>query len=254
VEFFKEKLGPLPFWAWLAITTALVAVYVLWEKHKQGSSSATSATAQQQLLAAEEAAAANAANATAVQTPNYNYGGYNGSGGRGHRYAHAPAASTTAPAAPAATATTTGASTGTTGPSAGTLGWFQNGQPQSGSPQQFLAAFQATGQNAGQIVPGGTGQPMTAPAPPKVAATPISNLHASGISSTGATLSWSPDQNSQGYAWILSPVGGTTASAQSGHTSGTSVSLSGLKSKTQYNFGIQGLPGGAGTNIHFTTS
>lgn len=28
------------------------------------------------------------------------------------------------------------------------------------SPQNFLAAFQATGQNAGQIVPGGTGQPI----------------------------------------------------------------------------------------------
>jgi len=69
-----EKAGPLPVWGWMATFTGLALVYYAIEKKKKGASSATSATAEQQLLAAEEAAAANAAQATAVQTPNYDYG------------------------------------------------------------------------------------------------------------------------------------------------------------------------------------
>lgn len=101
-ETLTGKIGPLPTWGWMGIFTAAAGGFYLWQKHKSASSSsATSATAEQQLLAAEEAAAANAAQATAVQTPNYNYGG------RG-RYNWSPAASTTS------------ASTGTTSASSGT--------------------------------------------------------------------------------------------------------------------------------------
>jgi|SRR5579859_2072327 len=64
-----------------------------------------------------------------------------------------------------------GSGTGNTGNSGGTgnggwpglLNWFTNGQAQSGTAQQFLQAFQNTGQNAGQIVPGGTGKPIPLP-------------------------------------------------------------------------------------------
>lgn len=70
---------------------------------------------------------------------------------------------------------TTGSSGGTTTPPPVTSGngsssgngsnvlswWTPAGGQQSGSAQQFLQAFQATGQDKGQIVPGGTGLPPT---------------------------------------------------------------------------------------------
>lgn len=40
----KEKLGPLPLWAWLAIVTVLGLAYYLYEQHVAGSSSSTSST------------------------------------------------------------------------------------------------------------------------------------------------------------------------------------------------------------------
>jgi LysM repeat protein len=138
-----EKAGPLPVWAWMGIATVgILGFAALKSKNSSGSSAA-----QQQQLAAEEAALANAAGSAATSGNNSagtygsGYGSYGGNGYTGSTagsYSPAPAASTTA----TSSATT---STGQT-------------------PQQFLAAFQATGQDAGQIVPGGTGLP-TAPAP-----------------------------------------------------------------------------------------
>jgi hypothetical protein len=49
------------------------------------------------------------------------------------------------------------------GSGGGILNWFSGGQAQSGTVQQFLQSFQATGQNAGTIVPGGTGKPIPLP-------------------------------------------------------------------------------------------
>jgi LysM repeat protein len=40
----KSKVGPFALWIWLAILTALAAVYYLYEKHKAGSSSSTGGT------------------------------------------------------------------------------------------------------------------------------------------------------------------------------------------------------------------
>lgn len=59
--------------------------------------------------------------------------------------------------------TGTSGGTGNTGGLGGLLSWFSNGHMQSGSAQQFLQAFQATGQDAGQIVPGGTGKSIPLP-------------------------------------------------------------------------------------------
>jgi hypothetical protein len=54
----------------------------------------------------------------------------------------------------------TGGSSPAPNPSTGNglLSWVLNGVTQSGTAAQFLAAFQSTGTNAGQIVPGGTGK------------------------------------------------------------------------------------------------
>ena len=82
----------------------------------------------------------------------------------------------------------------------------------------------------------------------------ISNLQAYNVKTTTATIKWNPATNaSQGYYYAVTTAsGGQTI--KSGNTKSTSVSLSGLKSKTAYNFGVQGLPGGPGDNIHFTTT
>ena len=54
--------------------------------------------------------------------------------------------------------------TGTTDTGTGTATWTdQSGTQQTGTPADFAAAFAATGTNAGQIVPGGTGTPIAAP-------------------------------------------------------------------------------------------
>jgi hypothetical protein len=87
--------------------------------------------------------------------------------GSGESFATSPITTTQNP--PVTTGSGSSGTGSTVGSSGGTasatpiLNWFQNGQAESGSPAQFLAGFQATGQNAGQIVPGGTGQtiPLT---------------------------------------------------------------------------------------------
>lgn len=95
----------------------------------------------------------------------------------------------------------------------------------------------------------GTGATATAT---KTAAGAISNLQASGIGTTTAKVSWNPASNAkQGYAYKVTQMNGTVV--KSGNTSATSVSLSGLHPGWEYNFGVQGLPGGPGNNIHFTT-
>ena len=82
----------------------------------------------------------------------------------------------------------------------------------------------------------------------------ISNLQAYNVKTTSALVKWNPAANaSQGYYYKVTTVsGGQTV--RSGNTKSTSVSLAGLKPKTEYNFGVQGLPGGPGDNIHFTTT
>jgi cytoskeletal protein RodZ len=82
----------------------------------------------------------------------------------------------------------------------------------------------------------------------------ISNLQASGVGTTTAKVSWNKAANAtQGYAYKVTDLSSNSV-VKSGNTTGTSVSLTGLKAKTGYNFGVQGLPGGPGDNIHFTTT
>jgi hypothetical protein len=82
----------------------------------------------------------------------------------------------------------------------------------------------------------------------------ISNLQASGVGTTTAKVSWNKAANAtQGYAYKVTDLSSNSV-VKSGNTTGTSVSLTGLKAKTSYNFGVQGLPGGPGDNIHFTTT
>jgi hypothetical protein len=80
----------------------------------------------------------------------------------------------------------------------------------------------------------------------------ISNLQASGITSTSAKITWNPASNATGgYAYKVTEMNGTLV--KSATTKSTSVALSGLHKGWTYNFGVQALPGGAGNNIHFST-
>lgn len=93
----------------------------------------------------------------------------------------------------------------------------------------------------------GTGSSTGTTASSKTAAGPISNLQTRSQTATSVTIGWNPATGAtQGYSWKLTgPVN------KSGSTKSTSTTISGLKAGT-YNFGIQGLPGGAGNNIHVT--
>jgi hypothetical protein len=95
----------------------------------------------------------------------------------------------------------------------------------------------------------------TAPSTPAKAGA-ISNLQASSVGSTTAKVSWNKatGATSYSYAVMLAANWPKGPAVKSGTTTATSVSLSGLKAKSTYNFGVQGLPGGPGDNIHFTTT
>ena len=89
------------------------------------------------------------------------------------------------------------------------------------------------------------------------AAGALSNLQAYNVTRTGATVKWNPDQNNRGgysYSVMVAKNWPKGPAVRSGVTAGTSVTITGLKPGTTYNFGVQGLPGGAGDNIHFTTA
>ena len=174
----------------------------------------TDNTAAQQQLAAEEAALANAAGQSSISSNN----GASTYGSGSGRYAGTGSGSSGVYSmAPAASSTAPAVST------------------PSSSPAPAATA-------------------STAPAPAKVSAGPISNLQAYSVTSTSAVIKWNPDKNNtQGYAWACTPTSGKGASKK-GNTTATSVTVSGLTAKTTYNFGVQGLPGGAGNNIHFTTT
>lgn len=107
-----------------------------------------------------------------------------------------------------------------------------------------------TGGTGGGGGGGGQGGGGTSPSPTRSAG-PISNLRVVTVSRTTATIGWNAAQNAtQGYSYEVKQTNGVQA--QRGSTSGTRVNLSGLHPGWTYNFGVQGLPGGAGNNIHFT--
>jgi hypothetical protein len=144
--------------------------------------------------------------------------------------------------------------------------------------QSEIAALQGSGAGGGGsdgsagTVAGSTGTTTTAPttgtttttapaagtttaAAPKAAAAagPISNLRATSTGTTSFTVAWNAAQGATGgYAYIVRDLA-THTQVKAGTVHGTSVSVSGLKSGTDYNFGVQGLPGGAGNNLHVRT-
>lgn len=108
-NFFTEKAGPLPVWAWLGIVTVAILLFIGMRGKSSGNQNTT---AQQQQLAAEEAALANAAGQNA--TAGYNSPGTYGSGwsmynGNGYTGTTAGVLQTT----PASSDTTTSTGTGT---------------------------------------------------------------------------------------------------------------------------------------------
>lgn len=82
----------------------------------------------------------------------------------------------------------------------------------------------------------------------------ISNLQASKVTKSGFTVTWNPVPSATGYSWKVGAANQWPNYVKQGQASGTSVTVTGLNAGTQYNFGIQALPGGAGNNIHVTTT
>jgi hypothetical protein len=81
----------------------------------------------------------------------------------------------------------------------------------------------------------------------------VSGLTSSAVTKTSFKVSWHAAANATSYAYIVRDLASHTQ-VKSGTTTSTSVTVSGLKSGTDYNFGVQGLPGGPGDNIHVRTA
>jgi hypothetical protein len=158
----------------------------------------------------------------------------------------------------------------------------QNGQDWSGAIdtlQSEIADLQGALAGAGAGAGGGgaagagsvgaatgttTAPPTTAPvttgsapatqAKPAATAGPISGLTATQTGTTSFTVRWNPATNATGgYAYIVRDLATHQQVGQPHNTKSTSATVTGLKSKTDYNFGIQALPGGAGDNLHVRT-
>jgi hypothetical protein len=81
----------------------------------------------------------------------------------------------------------------------------------------------------------------------------ITNLRVTGTTKSSFTVRWNPAVGATGgYAYIVRDLN-THQQVDSNTTMGTSATISGLRSGIVYNFGIQGLPGGPGSNIHVKT-
>lgn len=81
---------------------------------------------------------------------------------------------------------------------------------------------------------------------------PVTGLSASAVTKTSFRASWHAAANAQSYRYVVRDLA-SHSQVSDGQTSGTSVTVSGLRSGVDYNFGIQALPGGLGDNIHVRT-
>lgn len=111
------------------------------------------------------------------------------------------------------------------------------------------------GGTTGATVPAPSGTPLPGPAPrPAAAAGPIAGLQITSTGTTGFAARWDPAQGATGgYQYIVRDLATHQQVGAPHHTSGTIAVVSGLKSKTDYNLGVQGLPGGPGANVHVRT-
>jgi hypothetical protein len=81
----------------------------------------------------------------------------------------------------------------------------------------------------------------------------ITNLQASIVGKTSFTVRWNPAPGAvEGYGFVVRDLN-THTEAVSGYTKGIVLTVRHLHPDTEYNFGIQGLPGGPGSNIHVKT-
>ena len=82
----------------------------------------------------------------------------------------------------------------------------------------------------------------------------IRGLHVTRVTSDSFTIGWNPAVRvTSGYEYIVRDLQ-AHEQVTAGHTSGTTATVGGLRPGRLYNFGIQALPGGAGSNIHVTTA
>jgi hypothetical protein len=124
--------------------------------------------------------------------------------------------------------------------------------PQSG-PNGYPPAMHTSAQS-GQSTSGATPPQPGGGTTSATAAGTIQNLAATKVTKNSFTVRWNPATGATGgYAYVVRDLASHTQ-IQSGSTKATTVTITGLKSGTDYNFGIQALPGGAGNNVHVKTS
>ena len=140
------------------------------------------------------------------------------------------------------------------GGSSGGGGWAGSpGTTPAGTiPDTTTGAPAVSQPSATPVTSTGTTAGTTKTAPKTAGA--ISNLQASAVTKTSFKASWQAAANATGgYSWVVRDLASHTQTS-AGTTKSTSVTVAGLKSGTDYNFGVQALPGGTGDNIHVRTS
>lgn len=163
----KKVFGKIPVWV---IAVGAVGAYYVISKRKKGAGTVTDPAGNtcsavnaatgycpgtpEDLAAQQANAGTDTSGATGASSGGTSDGGASGGGTAGGGISGAGGTT----GGTAGTGTGTGTADGGTGP---LLTWTDaSGQTQTGSPADFQAAFAATGSNAGEIVPGGTGQPV----------------------------------------------------------------------------------------------
>jgi len=124
----------------------------------------------------------------------------------------------------------------------------------TGTPTTVDGTTGATGAPAPASAPASAGPSGPPAKAPPAAAGPVSNLQITSTGTTGFAARWNAAQGATGgYEYIVRDLATHQQVGGPHQTRGTIAVVSGLKSNTDYNLGVQGLPGGPGANIHVRT-
>jgi hypothetical protein len=126
---------------------------------------------------------------------------------------------------------------------AANTGTSTTGSTSTGSTSTGSAAGGSTSTSSSSTSSSSTAAAKTQPAGA------ISNLQSYDVTSTGFTVKWNPAQGATGgYKIVVSELSGPIV--KTAVQTGTSLAVANLHPGWTYNVGVQGLPGGAGDNIH----
>jgi len=211
---------------WLIVGALAVGalVYIVWKKRSQSSAAAP---------ASSTASECTDANGNSVPCDQSDYSGQLSA--LQTELESLLAAEGQSAAAGGTTTTSTGGTTSTGAPTGGgspaTYTWYENGVEQQGTAAQMAAAYAATGTNAGQVVPGGTGTPAASTTTAAKTLPAPSGVHSTKVTTSSITVAWTAVPGATGYRIRVTYQSALVSTQQ---VTGTSATISGLTSDHTY--------------------